>query len=458
MDNEYSIKQGDLPLWELFSRLQKAKFPLGIGEYQLLIEALSKLTEEEIKDIETVKRLCCALWVKSNSDQLRFEIYFQQFVLETIDEDSVIPDDFSPILVREESLKQKILNWVKNRLNWKTSLIFVGSLLFLGWGKFSLIKDNQNPKQSLDNQVNTPPDILPLPTPSPNGKNPSDPPQVNPRIEVSEVVETEPYSHHPLLIGICLLMGSSGLIYGVWLLIKTAVRPKIILSKTSKVIAILPNELTPDYFPLTSRQMKQSWRQARCLVRQGTSTKLDVNGTVAEISRQGFFSHPVMIPKRVNRTQLLLLLDSSKFMLPFQNFCYQLAKTAQESGNFQKIMVNYFCQYPKMKKSQFYLHKDSLGCEIISLETLLTELDFNYAGVLIISEGGAMEENINKKRLTYTLKLIAKLKEYTNKLSWLNPFPPARWPQTTAGILSQHIPMFELNRIGLESALIQLKK
>ena len=65
---------------------------------------------------------------------------------------------------------------------------------------------------------------------------------------------------------------------------------------------------------------------------------------------------------------------------------------------------------------------------------------------------------MNKKRLLQTRKFIAQLKEHTDKISWLNPLPPSRWDNTTAEEISKDIPMFELNRTGLETAIIAWRK
>ncbi len=53
----------ELPLFELFSSLQKAGFPLGINEYKVLVEAVANAEELGIKDTQALKRFCRALWV-----------------------------------------------------------------------------------------------------------------------------------------------------------------------------------------------------------------------------------------------------------------------------------------------------------------------------------------------------------------------------------------------------------
>ncbi|MEW6496164.1 MAG: hypothetical protein AB1589_27140, partial [Cyanobacteriota bacterium] len=52
--------------------------------------------------------------------------------------------------------------------------------------------------------------------------------------------------------------------------------------------------LTSDYFPVTRRQMKQSWRYLRRPVREGIPTELDIEATVHQIGQQGVLLEPVL--------------------------------------------------------------------------------------------------------------------------------------------------------------------
>jgi hypothetical protein len=64
-----------------------------------------------------------------------------------------------------------------------------------------------------------------------------------------------------------------------------------------------------EYFPVTKRQMKQLWRFLRRPIREGPPTELDVRATVRRAGREGVMLTPVLVPRRVNRTQLVLLID-----------------------------------------------------------------------------------------------------------------------------------------------------
>ncbi|NEQ11387.1 MAG: hypothetical protein F6K37_37500 [Moorea sp. SIO4E2] len=72
------MRVNDLPLMELFEKLQDAGLPLGIGEYQALLRALQ--AGFGIPDREALARLCCTLWVKSEEEKHIFDKYFDEFI------------------------------------------------------------------------------------------------------------------------------------------------------------------------------------------------------------------------------------------------------------------------------------------------------------------------------------------------------------------------------------------
>ncbi len=139
-------------------------------------------------------------------------------------------------------------------------------------------------------------------------------------------------------------------------------------------------------------------------------------------------------------------------MIPFHGLCNQLAKTALEGGGLHQTMVYYFYNCP-----QSYLYREPSCWQEIEMETVLRQLQPQYAGVLIVSDGGAIRGNYNQKRVQATQKFLTQIKQYVSKISWLNPLPPNRWQQTTAMEIAQQVPMFELNRQGLEKAVSVLR-
>lgn len=103
-----------------------------------------------------------------------------------------------------------------------------------------------------------------------------------------------------------------------------------------------------EYFPVTRRQMKQNWRYLRRPVREGIPTELDIEATVNQIGQQGVLLEPVLLPPRINQSELLLLIDQDGSMVPFHSLSRRLAETAVRGGRLGKAGIYYFHNCPNL--------------------------------------------------------------------------------------------------------------
>jgi uncharacterized protein with von Willebrand factor type A (vWA) domain len=209
---------------------------------------------------------------------------------------------------------------------------------------------------------------------------------------------------------------------------------------------------TNEYSPLTRRQMKQSWRFLRRMVRTGIPVELDIEATLNQIGRQGTLLEPVLIPRRVNRSKLLLLIDQDGSMVPFHGFSARLVETAMRGGQLDDINIYYFHNCPLN-----YLYGDqySQRAELID-EVMSNNLSY-YTSVLIFSDAGAARGTLNTERVELTNAFLTVLKRRIRYVAWLNPVPSSRWQGTTANQISRFIPMFELNKRGLDNTISVLR-
>ncbi|MEH1859947.1 MAG: hypothetical protein V7L21_18545 [Nostoc sp.] len=208
---------------------------------------------------------------------------------------------------------------------------------------------------------------------------------------------------------------------------------------------------TGEYFPVTRRQMKQSWRYLRRFVRDGPATELDIEATVKQFARQGILLQTVLMPRRVNRAQLLLLIDRDGSMIPFHELSRRLAETAVQGGRLAKADVYYFHNC-----SDKYIYQDPSCCEAKLLADILANYSYS-AGVLIFSDAGAARGGWNQERIDLTQQFLQQLKQRVRYIAWLNPMPKSRWDSTTAGEIASLVPMFELSRQGLQGAISVLR-
>ena len=79
------------------------------------------------------------------------------------------------------------------------------------------------------------------------------------------------------------------------------------------------------------------------------------------------------------------------------------------------------------------------------------------AVALVVSDAGAARARKDVTRLLDTLALLKGLRTKVRAFVWLNPVPQALWAATNAAQLARHIPMFPLDRRGLELAVNVLR-
>lgn len=209
--------------------------------------------------------------------------------------------------------------------------------------------------------------------------------------------------------------------------------------------------LVTEYFPVTRRQMKQSWRHLRRPVREGPAVELDVAATVEKVGRDGVLLAPVLVPRRSNRAELVLLIDQDGSMVPFHGLSRQLVETALRGGRLRRAGVHYFHDYP-----DHYLYRDPARLKAEPLANALEEMG-KQAAVLIISDAGAARGHLDLERTERTKEFLQQLRQQVRHYAWLNPMPHFRWSGTTAGEIARLVPMFEMSRRGLDATIAALR-
>jgi hypothetical protein len=209
--------------------------------------------------------------------------------------------------------------------------------------------------------------------------------------------------------------------------------------------------LLTEYFPVTKRQMKQSWRYLRRPVREGAATELDVEATVEKMGPEAFLLQPVLLPPRSNRTDLVLMIDQEGSMVPFHALSRQLVETAERGGRLRQTRVFYFHDYAD---EYLYRHPALLNAQLI--DEVLAEVG-ERAVVLIFSDAGAARGNFDLERVKWTQEWIEQLQQSVQYVAWLNPMPRESWQHTTAGEIKRFMPMFEMSRQGMNRAISVLR-
>ncbi|WP_216669968.1 hypothetical protein [Brasilonema sennae] len=235
-------------------------------------------------------------------------------------------------------------------------------------------------------------------------------------------------------------------------------------------------------FPLTYREVAQTWRRLRRPVRVGPATELDVESTIMRRCQQVFAASVVLRPRRRNVARLLMLVDRQGSMTPFHRFCEEVCRAIQQAGRLEETAIYYFHNVPAegadeqvlepLGKELFpvldsilpqitplktgYLYEDSDLLSPIALEEVLQKYAAD-AFVVMISDAGAVRKCYNVVRLLDTISFIKALRAYTLNYVWLNPLPKSYWKDNTAAQIARHVPMFPLNREGIYQAVNVLR-
>lgn len=210
--------------------------------------------------------------------------------------------------------------------------------------------------------------------------------------------------------------------------------------------------LGDEYLPVSRRQMKQSWRFLRRPVREGPPVELDVATTIRQIGRHELPQEPALMPRRINRAELLLLADQHGSMTPFHTLTRRLGETALRGGRLGTTGVAYFHNLPEE-----FLYHDPALIDAEPLAELLARLRPERTAVLIFSDGGAARGRLVPERIAQTEGLLGQLRRSVRRIAWLNPVPARQWPGTSAAAIARRVPMFELSRRGLQGAIDTLR-
>ena len=455
-----------LPLLELFEILREdKKFSLGIDEYQSMIIALR--AGFGINNKEGLKRICYLLWVKSPEQKKIFDIYFNQLFSK---QKFANKKNTSKLSLDSILLNKSVSKFFDKSvvIIFLTSAVFGISILLS-----TIFFSNRLPQSSVSSE-NSIESQIPF-THSSSQESRSNKPNSD-RVSKFDTDEYKVSKRNLIVFWSGSLLLSVAIFctlnYFVTRLkigrnnIQSPLKPNITSPATSSENdsnldetfdkSLLQDEksnfgryiLGVDSFPISRRQMKQSWRYLRSPAREGALTELDVKGTLKKIEQQGFLIYPELKPKRANRFRLILLLDQGGSMVPFHLLSCRLYETALEGGQLGKADIYHFHNCPVD-----YFYRDPACRKAELIKDLQMNLRYKYTSLLIFSDAGSARGGYNPDRVIKTETFIKSFKQKTQYMVWLNPMPTVRWHGTTAEKIAGHIPMFELSRQGFQNAV-----
>lgn len=415
----------ELLLLNLFMELRKQGLNLGIDEYKILQKAFQG--GFGIADRDSLKRLCKALWVKSSEDERIFDSLFEKFLPTSKTESSTSSVENKSSSSSTKSQTPQATNDSKPKEPTAQS-----------------VDDKSEQAQSSSNNT----------TPEPIDSNFDQPssPTSNADDSFNQTTsggnEAESSSTHDTAD----TTDSPELTWSPFDMESTLGIEDVKEEREVKLSSMESFVLTGEYFPVTKRQMKQSWRYLKRPLREGLPVELDLEATVKKIGQQGIFFDLVFVPPRVNKSELFLLVDRDGSMVPFHLLSHQLAQTLLRGGRLGKAGVYYFQNCPIE-----YLYRDCYRVQAELIEKFLGSLSTEYSSVLIFSDAGAARGRYREGRFKLTEEFLKKLKTKVRYVAWLNPIPEELWEDTTAEQINKIVPMFEFSLQGLQDAIGVLK-
>ncbi len=187
--------------------------------------------------------------------------------------------------------------------------------------------------------------------------------------------------------------------------------------------------LTPTDLPLPTRTVLDSWCLLRRPLREGSLRELDLEATVERINQAGYFTDVVMRPVLSKRAELILLVDDSDVMLPFQPALQPLVEAIES----RQISPGYLFRFTTFPDD--YLYDWDHPTRAISLDQILSRMHPRRSIVVIWSEGGTTQSTQFSSTQAYRLgwmTFLIRLNPCLRQLVWLNPFPQDRWQGTLA--------------------------
>ncbi len=214
--------------------------------------------------------------------------------------------------------------------------------------------------------------------------------------------------------------------------------------------------LNDEYFqPLTRRQLQQGWATLRSPQQEGQSDEWDIDATIQTLLQQGFLGEPKYLPQKVDRTELLLLVDRSNSMAPFDLLAERVLATAnhaKDKGQFQAVGTFYFRNYVDQK-----LYADPECWKAIAVDDFLAGDPAPHRIAVFFSDAGAARGGFNPQRCQATRDFIQQLKPMVKQVCWLNPCAEESWQVNTAAFIRQELPMFACDLPSWQSLMRNLR-
>jgi len=217
-----------------------------------------------------------------------------------------------------------------------------------------------------------------------------------------------------------------------------------------------------DHVELGTRNIQVALRRLRRFARAGTELELDLPDTIAATARNAGQLDLRLVPQRLNRIKVLLLLDVGGSMDAHVRGVEQLFSAAR--AQFRNLQSYYFhnCVYDQVWSSNRRRHAER--CDTVDLlrrhraDTRLVFVgDATMSPYEILQPWGAIEGGNEEPGATWLQRLVHQFP----RVAWINPEPEGLWTyRPSVGIIRELLGgrMYPLTLEGLTRSMRMLAR
>ncbi len=217
-----------------------------------------------------------------------------------------------------------------------------------------------------------------------------------------------------------------------------------------------------DEVELGTRNIKVALRRLRKFAREGAAEELDLDDTISSTARNAGFLDIKLVPERHNTIKVLMLLDVGGTMDDHIKQTEELFSAARSELKHLEFYYFHNCVYDFVWKNNRRRH-----AERFPTWDILRKYNADYRLILVgdatmspyevLQPGGSVEYNNEEPGAVWLRRLV----ERFPKFAWLNPEPEGVWEyRQSIGVIRQIMNnrMYPVTLQGLERAMRELSK
>lgn len=189
----------------------------------------------------------------------------------------------------------------------------------------------------------------------------------------------------------------------------------------------------PVDLPISLPKVRESWRVLREVSRLGIADEIDVEKTVAQISKLGFLEDVILRPPLRQKSELVVLVDEGDNMLPYFPALTPLFKSIKD-GSVYPAEIYRFTGYPAR-----FLYKWRQPTKSVVINDVLARLHRSRTVLMVVSDVGGAVGFRNVDRVQGTKTFLRRWQLCVRQILWINPVPGWRWPGTAAAEIEQEL-------------------